>query len=763
MNQLRILSMILQTSLPTLRNPNTRLTCASYVEMILTMVMIVHHDSRLSMSRNRVTIKTLVTLIIHIIHQVFFAVKTVGDLMKVFSESTIPLSDIISQIPLSIVITTSPLVLLIEDPEVYLLIGNEELNTIPEKELDEFIKSSVKDLVPIPSEFEDTSGSDSEYILPSCDDFSPINVFEEKSVTFSNPLFNSNDDFTSSDDESLSDEDVPEDNLKIYSNSLFEFDDEYIFSDVNPLFDERLEGIECKDSYNSNLDESTFLVTPLFDSNEDEYFTPGKDVELLLHHDPSTPIISVVSILEGFTDEPPLEENDDLFDLESKENEWKKILYDAQIDDLMSEDKFFDPEICEKIFSPTYVSLPFEDRHYLFFTYVVQIFLPHFTYPMVSPFLLSSGSEDTIFDPGISAFHFSHRSGTFLSFNVYPNILNGSPIEICSFTHFNPIIMMIWGIPPAQQVEFQIDLVPGDAPIARTPYRLAPSEMKELAEQLQELSDKGFIRPKSLPWGSLNKEEHEGHLKLILESLKKEELYVKFSKCEFWIPKVQFLGYVIDSKGLDFGKGWDRHLPLVEFSYNNSYHTNIKVAPFEALYGRKCRSPICWAEVGDAQLTGPPIIYEITKKIVQIKSKIQAAHDRQKGYANIRRKPLEPRADGTLYLNNKSWFPCYGNLRTLIMHESHKSKYSIHLGSDKMYQDLKQLYWWPNMKADIATYVIEIIDCEIKQLKKSRIPIIKVRWNSKRGPEFTWEREDQLKQKYPHLFTKTALSSSAAS
>ncbi|GKB27767.1 hypothetical protein Tco_0867168 [Tanacetum coccineum] len=210
--------------------------------------------------------------------------------------------------------------------------------TIPEKELDEFIKSSVEDLVPIPSESEDTSGSNSECILPLCDDFSPINVYEEKSMTFSNPLFNSNDDFTSSDDESLSDEDILKDNVKIYSNPLFKFDDEYISSDVNPLFDEVLEDIESEDSYDAKLDESTFLVTPLSDFNEDACFTPSDDVELLLHHDPSTPMISVVSILEGFTDEPTLEENDDLFDLESKKNEWKKILYDDPIDDLI-----FDP------------------------------------------------------------------------------------------------------------------------------------------------------------------------------------------------------------------------------------------------------------------------------------------------------------------------------------------------------------------------------------------------------------------------------------
>nr|GFA85558.1 hypothetical protein [Tanacetum cinerariifolium] len=105
---------------------------------------------------------------------------------------------------------------------------NEDLNTIPEKESNEFIKSSVEDLIPIPSESEDTSGSESVCILPSCDDFSPIDVPEEKVVTFSNPLFYSNDDFISSDDKSLSDEDVSEDNVKIYLNPLFEFDDEYI-------------------------------------------------------------------------------------------------------------------------------------------------------------------------------------------------------------------------------------------------------------------------------------------------------------------------------------------------------------------------------------------------------------------------------------------------------------------------------------------------------------------------------------------------------
>nr|GFA40251.1 putative reverse transcriptase domain-containing protein [Tanacetum cinerariifolium] len=104
---------------------------------------------------------------------------------------------------------------------------------------------------------------------------------------------------------------------------------------------------------------------------------------------------------------------------------------------------------------------------------------------------------------------------------------------------------------------------------------------------------------------------------------------------------IQTLEYMLRARVIDFGKGWEKHLPLVEFSYNNSYHASIKAAPFEALYGRKFRSPICWVKVGDVQLTGPEIIHETTKKILQIRQHLQAVRDRQRSYVNIRRKPLE--------------------------------------------------------------------------------------------------------------------------
>ncbi|GKA91583.1 reverse transcriptase domain-containing protein, partial [Tanacetum coccineum] len=182
------------------------------------------------------------------------------------------------------------------EPKDSLIMGDEHLSTF-----------SAEEIVPILRESEDTSRSDSKNVLPSCDDLSSINVPRDDSMTFSNPLF--------------------------------EFDVNFISSEINPLFDEVLEDIECKDSYDSNLDESTFLVTPLSDSNKDECLTPRDDIEILLHHDLSTPMKSIASILEGFIDEQPFEENDNLFDLECKTNDWKRILYDALID----EAECFDP------------------------------------------------------------------------------------------------------------------------------------------------------------------------------------------------------------------------------------------------------------------------------------------------------------------------------------------------------------------------------------------------------------------------------------
>nr|GFD19114.1 putative reverse transcriptase domain-containing protein [Tanacetum cinerariifolium] len=104
---------------------------------------------------------------------------------------------------------------------------------------------------------------------------------------------------------------------------------------------------------------------------------------------------------------------------------------------------------------------------------------------------------------------------------------------------------------------------------------------------------------------------------------------------------IQTLEDMLCAYAIVFGKGWVNHLPLVEFSYNNNYHATIKVEPFKALYGQKCHSLVCWTEVGEAQILGPELIQETTKKIVQIKQRMQVAHDRQKSYADLKCKPMK--------------------------------------------------------------------------------------------------------------------------
>ncbi|GJW20931.1 putative reverse transcriptase domain-containing protein [Tanacetum coccineum] len=106
---------------------------------------------------------------------------------------------------------------------------------------------------------------------------------------------------------------------------------------------------------------------------------------------------------------------------------------------------------------------------------------------------------------------------------------------------------------------------------------------------------------------------------------------------------------------IDFGSSWGRHLPLVEFSYNNSYHASIKAVPYEALYERKCRSPVCWSEVGDSQLTSPELIRDTTENIVQIKNRLLTARSRQKTYADRRLKPLEFEVGDMVLLRISPW------------------------------------------------------------------------------------------------------------
>ncbi|GKD08605.1 putative reverse transcriptase domain-containing protein [Tanacetum coccineum] len=339
----------------------------------------------------------------------------------------------------------------------------------------------------------------------------------------------------------------------------------------------------------------------------------------------------------------------------------------------------------------------------------------------------------------------------------------------------------------------------------------------ELSEKLKELSDKGFIRPCSSPWGApvlfvkkkdgsfrmcidyrelnkltvknryplprigdlfdqlqgssvyskidlrsgyhqlrvreedipkwhselgMNKKEHEEHLKAVLEMLKKEKLYAKFSKCKFWIPKVQFLGHAIDIQGIYMDpakigsiKDWESPKTPTEIrqflglagDYNCEirYHPGKTNVVADALSRKEGSKPL---RVRALVMT---IGLDIPKQILNAQTEARKPEniknedvgrmllENSKDPEKFRTEKLEPRVDGTLCFNSRSWLPCYGDLRTVIMHESHKLKYSIHPGFDKMYQDMKKLYWWPNMKANIATYWDNITMDFVTKLPKS--------------------------------------------
>ncbi|GKB08273.1 putative reverse transcriptase domain-containing protein [Tanacetum coccineum] len=180
---------------------------------------------------------------------------------------------------------------------------------------------------------------------------------------------------------------------------------------------------------------------------------------------------------------------------------------------------------------------------------------------------------------------------------------------------------------------------------------------------------------------------------------------------------IQTLEDMLRACVMDFGGSWDTHLPLVEFSYNNSYHKSVKCSPFEALYGRKCRSPLIWAEVVKSQLIGPEIVHETTKKIMQIKERLKMARDCQKSYANERRKPLEFKVGDRVLLKVSSW----KGVKCLVDTDLQVPLEEIKI-DDKLY---------------FVEEPVEIMDREVKKLKQSWIPIVKVRWNSRQGAEFT--------------------------
>ncbi|GJR89849.1 putative reverse transcriptase domain-containing protein [Tanacetum coccineum] len=306
------------------------------------------------------------------------------------------------------------------------------------------------------------------------------------------------------------------------------------------------------------------------------------------------------------------------------------------------------------------------------------------------------------------------------------------------------------GLPSPRQVEFRIDLVPGVAPVVRAPYRLVPSEMKELSVQLTRY---GHFEFQVMPFGLTNApavfmdlmnrvcnpyldkfvivfiddilvyskddEEHGKHLKIIMELLNKERLYTKFSKCDFWLDLVQFLGYVIDHSGV--------HVDPTKIEAIKSWAA--PTTPTETLKQKLCSAPILALPEGtedfmvycDTSLKGYRAVLMQREKVIAYSSRQLKVHEE-----NYTTHDLELGA-----------LPRFSGLGDLVMHESYKSKYSIHPGSDKMYQDLKMLYWWPNMKEDITTYVSKCLTCakvKVEHQKPSRL------LQQPEIPVWKWER-----------------------
>ncbi|GJR07387.1 putative reverse transcriptase domain-containing protein [Tanacetum coccineum] len=213
--------------------------------------------------------------------------------------------------------------------------------------------------------------------------------------------------------------------------------------------------------------------------------------------------------------------------------------------------------------------------------------------------------------------------------------------------------------------------------VAKSPCHLVPSEMEELSSQLRELKDKGFIRPSSSPWGAPTKEEHEMHLGLILELLKKEKLYAKFSKYEFWLQEVQFLGHVINGDGL--------HVDSNKIEAIKNWEAPR--TPSEALNDKLCNAPVLALPDGSEDF----VVY-------------CDASGLGLGCVLMQRRKV----------------PLTGNVRTLIMDEAHKSRYSLHVRANKMYYDLRDMYWWPGMKKYIALYVSKCLTCSKIKAKHQR-------------------------------------------
>lgn len=232
---------------------------------------------------------------------------------------------------------------------------------------------------------------------------------------------------------------------------------------------------------------------------------------------------------------------------------------------------------------------------------------------------------------------------------------------------------------------------------------------------------------------------------------------------------------------IDFGGSWDKYLPLAEFSYNNSYHSSLGMPPFEMLYGRKCRTPVCWGEVGPRELANKEVLEITNGRTDQIRAHIKAAQDRQKSYADKRRRPIEFQVGDKVLLKVSPWkgiirFRKRGKLGPRFIgpftilarvgnvayrlelpeelqgvhntfHVSHLRKC---LADESAYIPYKELEI--DDKLNYIEKPVAILDKKVKRLRSKDINQVKIQWKNRKGSDATWESEEEMRKFYPHLF-----------
>ncbi|GJY24821.1 putative reverse transcriptase domain-containing protein [Tanacetum coccineum] len=330
------------------------------------------------------------------------------------------------------------------------------------------------------------------------------------------------------------------------------------------------------------------------------------------------------------------------------------------------------------------------------------------------------------------------------------------------------------GLPPVRQVEFQIDLIPGAAPVARTPYRLAPSEMQELSNQLQELTDRGFIRPSTSPWGApvLFVKKKDGSFRMCIDYQELNKLTIKN---RYPLPRIddlfdQLQGSSIYSK-IDLRSGYHqlrvREEDIPKTAFRTRYgHYEFQVMPFgltnapAVFMDLMNRNSAIIAKCFGTQLDMSTAYHPKTDG--QIGDRVLLKVSPRKGIFRFGKQgKLNPRYIGPFKILERIGLVAYILELPEELHSIHNTFHVSNLkkclSDESLIIPIKELQL--DDKLNFVEEPVEVMDREIKQLKRSRIPIIKVRWNSKRGPEFTWEREDEIRAKYPHLFSIITSSS----